>query len=146
MDTSTQTPNNQVLSGTGGAAKGKKSMWVFTVVLVAVAIVVAAVVIAARQSQTSAEKVGAVTITRSGFTPSTIKVKKGESVMWITRGNEAHQVVAAADVASNNAVAFDSEETLGPNDSYTFTFDKAGTYNYYDKLNPYALKGTVIVE
>jgi plastocyanin len=31
-------------------------------------------------------------------------------------------------------------------DHYSLVFDKAGTYTYYDDLNPYTLKGTVVVK
>jgi plastocyanin len=87
-----------------------------------------------------------VAITNAGFVPATISVKVGQSVVW-TDTDTAQHLVASDPYPSDNAVAgFDSQTNLSTNDHYSFIFYKPGTYTYHDDLNPYSLKGTVIVK
>jgi plastocyanin len=102
----------------------------------------------ASQSQTTAavQPAGAVTITAQGFNPATIKVKSGQSVIWTNADDKPHQVSTDPYPSADGLAGFNSEEPLAKSETYSFTFDKPGTYTYHDKLNPLKLKGTVIVE
>jgi plastocyanin len=83
-----------------------------------------------------------VTITDNGFEPSTIKVRKGEAVTWTNQDGTTHHIYAD----QSGLPGLDSQEPLDKGDSYSFTFERTGTYGYYDSLHPTRLTGTVIVE
>jgi amicyanin len=80
-----------------------------------------------------------VTITSSSFAPASITVKKGTTVTWKNEDSFDHDVTA--DIASNNAPA---SNAFGLNQTYSFTFQQAGTYSYHCSIHPF-MKGTVIV-
>jgi amicyanin len=74
------------------------------------------------------------------FTPQVIKVKVGTTVTWTNKDSVQHDVIA--DEASEDAP---NGPLLKKDESYDFTFKKAGTYTYHCGPHPY-MKGTVIVE
>lgn len=126
----------------------KTPKWLLPVaILVAVVIAVIAIVAIVRQAgNVSNEAIPAqVVVNGNGFSPAYLKVKRGESVAWVNQDSTPHQIASLE--PDNPAVsAFDSKETLGQGDSYTFTFEQAGTYNYGDKFEPTKYKGTIVVE
>lgn len=79
---------------------------------------------------------GRVTINKNGFEPAELKVKKGATVIWTNADSVQHTIVVD-NGASTPAIPAKREAAI--------TFQKAGTYSYYDKNNP-DLKATVIVE
>ena len=83
-----------------------------------------------------------VQITAEGFSPATIKIKRGDDIAWINQDESVHEVYADQSALP----AMDSTQPLSDGDTYIYTFDKAGSFNYYDPLNPTKYKGTVIVE
>ncbi len=92
-----------------------------------------------------------VEVSAQGFQPQTIRIKKGETVTWVNKDSAAHRVMA--DPFTNDESAhgghhdgIDSHSPLAQDESYTSTFEKTGTFNYHDQLNPTAFRGTVIVE
>ncbi|MBL8159288.1 cupredoxin domain-containing protein [Candidatus Saccharibacteria bacterium] len=130
-------------------AKKATPKWLLPVaILVAVVIAVIAIVAIVRQAQNNVanEAIPAsVVVTGSGFTPAVVKVKAGDSVTWVNKDSTPHQIVSL-EPNNTSVAAFDSRETLGQGDSYTYTFEKAGTFTYGDKVEPTLYKGTVIVE
>lgn len=69
------------------------------------------------------------------FSPAQITVQKGEKVIWTNTGQTSHTVKFA-----------DSESPiLKSRETYSKTFDKAGTFNYSCGIHPY-MKGTVVVD
>jgi plastocyanin len=83
-----------------------------------------------------------VSIDATGYLPKTIKVKKGQEITWTNKHDAVHRLTADQTVLPG----FDTAELLEPGDSYTYIFDKAGTYHYYDPSDPKAYVGTVTVE
>lgn len=86
-----------------------------------------------------AAAVNEVTIQQYSFEPMTIKVKVGTKVTWTNKDSVAHTVTT-----QDGAPAAIDSGLFGKNKSYSFTFTKSGTYNYYCQPHPY-MKGTVIV-
>src|SRR5919202_1681091 len=78
-----------------------------------------------------------VKITKSGFSPSSVRINFGDTVKWTNSGSANHQVVA------NNGLF--ASPILGPNHSYSFTFKTAGRFPYHDAIHP-SLKGVVSVK
>lgn len=71
------------------------------------------------------------------FDPATVTIKAGESVIWTNLDSMNHTV------AADNG-EFKSGD-LGKGATFTFKFDKAGTYAYHCSIHP-SMTGTVIVK
>lgn len=80
---------------------------------------------------------GTVTIKDFMFAPSTVTIKAGTTVTWTNRDNEPHTVVSDSGLFRSGAV--DTDE------SYSFRFDKPGTYHFTCSIHP-MMVGTVVVE
>ena len=80
-----------------------------------------------------------VTIKDFAYSPATLTVKVGTKVTWTNEDSVAHTVTA--DQPSSDAPA---SGNFGKGESYSFTFNKAGTYSYYCMPHPY-MKATVVV-
>ncbi len=78
-----------------------------------------------------------VTITKAGFSPSTVTINQGESVTWTNSDTANHQIVSGkAGLAS---------PVLASGQSYSFTFNSPGNFPYKDALDK-KLGGTVTVQ
>lgn len=86
-----------------------------------------------------------VNITSHGFIPASISIKVNQAVTWTNTDNAPHLVASDPYPTDNGLAGFNSKQKLILHDNYSFIFDKAGIYNYHDDLNPYTIKGTVIV-
>ena len=73
-------------------------------------------------------KTTTVSIKDFAFNPSNTTIAPGTTVTWVNNDQTAHTVTA-------NDGAFDSG-TLQPGQSYSFAFDKAGTYAYHCNIHP----------
>lgn len=71
------------------------------------------------------------------FDPSTVTIKAGESVTWTNEDSFDHTVIA-------DKGEFESGD-LGNGATFSFTFDKAGTYAYHCGIHP-SMTGTVVVQ
>ena len=89
---------------------------------------------------TAAPAAGGATVEISGFafSPASITVKVGDSVTWTNKDSAPHTVTAADG-------SFDSG-SLAQNASFSFTFQKAGTYTYRCTIHPTMPTATVIVQ
>ena len=121
---------------------------VIVVLILAVVIATPLVYFTVNNSDSSADSQVAaeIAIAGSDFSPKTIKVKKGQDVTWMNQDSNPHQISADPYPEGGSLPDLNSQEPLGQGESYTFVFDKAGTYTYHDHLNPESYKGTVIVE
>ncbi len=87
-----------------------------------------------------------ITVTTQGFVPQTILIKKGSVVKWTNRDNKPHQIASDPHPTHSILPAIGKGKLLPPGSSFTFTFDKAGTFTYHDEQNPLKFKGVVIVK
>lgn len=76
-----------------------------------------------------------ITIKDFKFTPETLNVKLGSAVTWVNEDSMNH-IIKSDSFESNN---------LATGQSYSYTFDTAGSYEYYCSLHP-SMKGNIIVE
>ena len=90
--------------------------------------------------------VAAISITKDGFTPQEIQIRKGTIVTWTNNDTSNHQVASDPFPMDNNLKEIGKGRILSPNDVFSFTFDTEGTFTYHDELNPFRLKGTVVVK
>jgi plastocyanin len=75
------------------------------------------------------QKVVTVSIRDFFFDPANITVAPGTTVRWVNQGNAPHTVTA-------NDKSFDSER-LNPGQSFTHTFQGAGTFSYFCEIHPH---------
>lgn len=97
-------------------------------------------------SVTQPQTVASVQITAGAFVPASVKIKAGSAVKWSNEDTAQHRIAADPYLTHSSFPELDSKEPLDAQDTFTFTFSKAGTYTYHDELNPSKYKGTVIVE
>jgi plastocyanin len=89
----------------------------------------------ARADQTSPEN--AVKIDNFSFGPQTVTVPVGATVTWTNRDDIPHTVVSTEGVFKSKVR--DTDET------FSYTFSKAGTYPYFCSLHP-KMTGQVVVQ
>jgi plastocyanin len=78
-----------------------------------------------------------VVMKKFDFSPMSVTVKAGESVTWKNLDGEPHTVTSADGLFRSGA--------LDQNDSFTFKFDKPGTYKYVCSIHPW-MKASVVVQ
>ena len=71
------------------------------------------------------------------FEPSVITVEPGTKVTWVHKSSMPHTVSGQADSMQS--------KTMYKGQSYTHTFDKAGSFDYTCDFHP-SMKGTVVVK
>ena len=71
------------------------------------------------------------------FAPVSLTVKADSTVTWTNNDDEPHSIVSDVGLFRSGA--------LDTNESFSFKFDKPGTYRYACSIHP-RMVGTVIVE
>lgn len=71
------------------------------------------------------------------FAPASITVKTGATVTWTNKDGEPHTVVSDSGLFRSAA--------LDTNESFSFRFDKPGTYHYVCSIHP-RMTGTIEVQ
>jgi amicyanin len=71
------------------------------------------------------------------FSPPSLTVKVGMAVTWLNKDDIPHTIASKARVFKSKA--------LDTNDSFSFTFNEAGTYEYFCSLHPH-MTGTIVVQ
>ena len=107
-------------------------------------------------SQTPIVKENIVTYTNAGYSPNTITIKVGETVvfknesankMWTASGvHPTHFLYSGTSLEEHcpdvSSTAFDQ---CGSGNEYSFTFMKSGTWKYHNHVSPDDT-GTIVVE
>lgn len=88
-----------------------------------------------QQEGTKGEDIVNISIQNYEFTPSTITVKKGNTVTWTNMDNVRHNV---------KNETFNSP-LISNGETFSYTFNETGVYNYACTPHPF-MKGTIIVE
>lgn len=78
-----------------------------------------------------------VTISDSGFSPSTLEVKAGDTITWVNEGLMAHQV-------ASDALGFETSPMIQPGEAFFQTIVELGTFDYLCPPHP-AMVGTIVV-
>lgn len=79
----------------------------------------------------TAEATSTVTIESFAYSPKKITVKKGTTVTWTNKDSVAHTVTPDTPSAD-----FTASNLLEKDQTYSFTFNKAGTYTYHCQPHP----------
>ena len=91
-------------------------------------------------SNQSVASTGAVTIENMMFTPSQITVAKGGTVTWTNNDSVPHTVTDDLSNAGGPASG-----DIQPGKTYSFTFDKTGSFQYHCTIHP-SMRGTIVVK
>ncbi len=79
------------------------------------------------------------------FSPAVVTIPVGGTVTWTNAGDEDMRVASDPHPTHIGYPGFDSMSNVGPGKTYSFTFQKKGSWGYHDHLDP-TVKGTVIVQ
>jgi plastocyanin len=85
-----------------------------------------------------------VTLTEDGFSPATVTIQKGETVVWVNESGGTATVNSDTHPTHRNYKPLNLDQ-FSPGESPSLVFDESGTYTYHNHLNP-SQTGTVIVE
>jgi plastocyanin len=102
-----------------------------------VILTLAAVAALAFAGEANAAATKTVNIYGSAFSPKTATITAGDTVKWVNRDNDRHQIYGS----KGRFVS----PILRPGQTFSFTFNAAGNYGYVDELHP-KLKGTIVVK
>jgi plastocyanin len=87
--------------------------------------------------ETAVDAAHIVTLTKDGYTPDRLTVKKGETVKFVSTAGKLFW--PASNLHPSHALysAFDPKEPIQADESWSFTFDVVGTHPFHDHLAPY---------
>lgn len=94
-----------------------------------------------------------VTYTDSGWSPSSITIRKGDTVIFKNTASDAMRVASNPHPVHTGypttggcvGSTFDSCANIAPGSSWSFTFDFVGSWGYHNHMNPSEM-GTVVVQ
>src|SRR5579863_3563181 len=92
---------------------------------------------AAQAATAPAGKVFEVKVDNFSFSPQTITISPGTTVIWTNRDDIPHTVVSDDKVFKS--------KVLDTDEKFSFTFDKAGNFPYFCSVHP-KMTGKVIVQ
>lgn len=89
-----------------------------------------------------------IDITSSGFNSNSLVIKQGDTVIWTNKDSKprwlasaihpTHTVYPGSDIkkcgTDEESNIFDSCRGISPGESYSFTFNEKGKWNYHDHL------------
>ncbi len=91
---------------------------------------------AAGSAPAAAQATHAVVLTTCDFSPMMLTIKAGSSVTWKNMDGEPHTVTSLDGLFRSGA--------LDQNDSFTFKFDKPGTYKYLCSIHPRMMAAIIV--
>lgn len=96
-------------------------------------------------SRNSDPKTHAIILTENGFKPSKITINTGDTITFSSKNEEYYW--PASDLHPSHSIYsdFDPKEPIKAEDTWSFTFQKAGIWQFHDHLSPY-YTGTITVE
>lgn len=94
-----------------------------------------------------------VEIISSGFSPNTLTINVGDTVTFVNKDSTTHW--PASNIHPTHTLypesggcigsKFDACNSLAQGETFSFTFNEKGSWNYHDHLQP-GLTGTIIVK
>lgn len=105
------------------------------------------------QTPATEEEEYAVTYTDAGYSPTTLTVKKGETVTFKNQSSRSMWTASAVHPTHREypttggclGSTFDACQGVQPGDSWSFRFDIPGTWKYHNHLSP-GDTGVIVVE
>jgi plastocyanin len=88
-----------------------------------------------------AAQAATVAVADNSFTPARVTIATGGTVTWEWGGEFPHSVVG--DFAGTPV---ESDAMTGVGNTFAFTFDEAGTFNYQCGVHGESMAGTIVIE
>ncbi len=85
-----------------------------------------------------------IVLTRDGYSPRELTIKKGDVVTFTTTRGFEHWPASDVHPTHNMYAAFDPKRPLPANEPWSFQFTKAGEWTFHDHLNS-TFTGTITV-
>lgn len=130
--------------------KDKKRIIVFgialLVALAAIGISIAVLFKTGGVETNATEEDAQVTITTAGFNPDVVTIKKGQNVVWTSQDKDPHSLSLSTQNPPKELEGFGTDEPIANGESYSYTFDVAGSFTYQDPQAPEKFQGTVVVK
>ena len=86
-----------------------------------------------------------VTYTTSGFSPGSLTIKTGDTVVFKNNSAADFWPASGPHPTHTNYPEFDAKKAISAGVSYSFTFTRTGSWKYHNHLNP-TLTGTITVQ
>jgi plastocyanin len=86
-----------------------------------------------------------VKITDNGFEPSTLTINAGDTVKFENESSDDAWPASNVHPTHQLYPGFDAKKPLLPGESYSFTFEKTGSWGYHNHLEP-DVQGTIVVK
>jgi len=96
-------------------------------------------------NQVATQSKDTITHTDSGFSPSTITIKQGGTVTFENQSSGSMWVASSVHPTHQDYPAFDQLKGVGKGGTYSFVFDKKGSWRFHNHLNALRV-GIVVVE
>ena len=88
---------------------------------------------------------GAQDHTRPRFLDITFyPIEKGKELTWYNDDDISHRIIINLVTQNNSTKLVADSEIIKPDDSFTYTFEEEGTYQFYSPTHPW-IKGIVLV-
>lgn len=100
---------------------------------------------AASPANTAAAEAAEVNYDGTTFTPATLTVAKGTTVTFKNSSSGTVQPASDPHPSHTKYPGFDAEKAVAAGQSYSMTFDTAGTWGYHNHLNT-RQTGTIVVQ
>lgn len=98
-----------------------------------------------QQPQPPVSATPVVTYTDEGYSPSTLQVKSGSTVLFRNQSSMLMWTASDPHPVHNLLSEFDPRQGFATGESYQFTFTESGSFGYHNHLRP-GHGGTIIVE
>jgi LPXTG-motif cell wall-anchored protein len=86
-----------------------------------------------------------VSIGDNFYSPKTVTITEGDTVVWTNNGQAPHSVTAN-DGSFDSSPSCPSSGCMEHGDTYNHTFNSVGTFAYHCRVHGFAMSGTVVVE
>ncbi len=87
-----------------------------------------------------------ITYSDSGYTPSTITVKKGTTVTWVNQSSGGMWTASALHPTHMLLPGFDELKSVAKGGSYDYTFTKVGTWKYHNHVQASDFGSVIVTE
>ena len=84
-------------------------------------------------------------MTGSGFSPSTLTIRQGDTVKFVNDSSKDYWPASNPHPIHTGYPGFDALTVVRPGGSWSFTFDRVGRFGYHSHLSPQT-KGVIVVK
>jgi plastocyanin len=99
----------------------------------------------ARRNAAPASEIVSIVLTETGYEPQNITIEQGTTISFTTTTGRPHWPASNLHPTHDEYSEFDPMEPVPADESWSFTFDKAGDWTFHDHLRAYFTGEIVVV-